>query len=152
MQIHHDQFLKEQYIPLLEQINPHQLPHWGKMSYQHMLEHMIYSFEVSCQHQPVPDAGPLEADLPAVDGDGVFAQGGGATHAGTPFRWAGAVMLRLAARSLCPTGPMLARASSLARFHVVPFGGRYRPTTSRSAPVALSMALDTSSDFGNPCP
>ena len=54
MQIHHDQFLKEQYIPLLEQINPHQVPHWGKMSYQHMLEHMIYSLEVSFQHQPVP--------------------------------------------------------------------------------------------------
>ena len=53
MQIQQDQFLKEQYIPLLEKINPNQVPLWGKMSYQHMLEHMMLAFKVSSQHEPV---------------------------------------------------------------------------------------------------
>ena len=54
MQVHQDQFLKEQYMFLLEQINPNQEPLWGKMTYQHMLEHMMAAFQVSCQQQPVP--------------------------------------------------------------------------------------------------
>ncbi|MFM6943894.1 MAG: hypothetical protein ACKOXV_01250 [Bacteroidota bacterium] len=53
MHMQQDQFLREQYIPLLEQINPNQAPLWGKMSYHHMLEHMMVSFQVSSQHEPV---------------------------------------------------------------------------------------------------
>lgn len=54
MQSQQDQFLKEQLIPLLEQINPNQKPLWGKMSYHNMLEHMTEAFHVSSQHEPVP--------------------------------------------------------------------------------------------------
>jgi len=34
-------FLQEKVIPLLRSADPTQQPKWGKMSFQHMVEHMV---------------------------------------------------------------------------------------------------------------
>jgi hypothetical protein len=40
-------FLKEEYIPVLKTIPPELPPKWGKMSFQHMVEHMADFIRIS---------------------------------------------------------------------------------------------------------
>jgi hypothetical protein len=38
-------FLQNEFIPLLQQANPATPPKWGKMSFQHMVEHMVLTLK-----------------------------------------------------------------------------------------------------------
>jgi hypothetical protein len=38
-------FLQHQFIPILKASNPTTPPKWGKMSFQHMVEHMVLTFK-----------------------------------------------------------------------------------------------------------
>lgn len=54
------QFLKEQYIVLLQQANTNVQPKWGKMDFQQMLEHVADFVQVSTQKQFYPLVSPPE--------------------------------------------------------------------------------------------
>jgi hypothetical protein len=38
-------FLQHKFIPLLRNVNPDTAPKWGKMSFQHMVEHMVLTLK-----------------------------------------------------------------------------------------------------------
>lgn len=41
MSLAKENFLRTQWVRYLQQLNPHTPPRWGKMSVQHMIEHMV---------------------------------------------------------------------------------------------------------------
>jgi oxepin-CoA hydrolase/3-oxo-5,6-dehydrosuberyl-CoA semialdehyde dehydrogenase len=47
-------FLKDQFIPLINQVGTPVQPKWGKMDFQQMLEHLTDFFQVSTQKQHFP--------------------------------------------------------------------------------------------------
>ncbi|WP_207491728.1 hypothetical protein [Aridibaculum aurantiacum] len=47
-------FLKDQLVPLLQNLDPAQKPNWGKMDAQQMVEHMADAFAIANGNQAMP--------------------------------------------------------------------------------------------------
>ena len=54
------QFIREELVSMLRRIDPAAIPAWGKMSAQHMIEHLADFFDVSSQQMIFPLAVPEE--------------------------------------------------------------------------------------------
>lgn len=53
-------FLKNHYLPIIQNANPSTTPVWGKMNFQQMVEHVTDFFRVSTQKQHYPFVSPPE--------------------------------------------------------------------------------------------
>ncbi len=53
-------FLRDEYIPLLNQCDPDLKANWGKMNFQQMVEHMSYSIKIANGNLSFPLMTPLE--------------------------------------------------------------------------------------------